>query len=88
MYLGTWAYEPTPSMDLDETARSTREFAGMVAIQKNLSPSESSDYVGQATNEALFGATARNKNRQGLNRVGLFLLMVGFVLQFFALWVN
>lgn len=88
LYRGTWAYEPTPSMDVDETAKSAHNFAGMVAIQNNLSPSETSDYVGKTINEALCGATVRNRRREGLNRNGLRLLILGFFLQFSALWVN
>jgi len=88
LYKGTWAYEPEPNMNISDLVREVSNFADMEILQKNVSGPAAIALRNKIINDALYGAKWRNHRRQTLNRCGLGLLVVGFILQLIALWVN
>lgn len=88
LYKGTWASEPEPALDIEDLVEGTRHYADMENIRQRRFGADARSFRERKIDEALYGARRRNVKRLNLNRIGFFLLMVGFVLQLIALWLK
>jgi hypothetical protein len=87
MFLATWGNEPEPGFSIVELIEATARQNDLAMLTTTFpSPEAARDYCNKQIDEALYSARRRNQHRRKLNRVGLGLLIAGFVLQFIALW--
>lgn len=82
MFLGTWSKEPEPGLSALELIKATAEWNDVATLAMTFpSPEAAREFRDEQINAALHGAGRRNQRRRKLNRIGLGLLITGFVLQ-------
>ena len=87
MFRGTWGEEPEPGLSAPELIKAIAELNDVATLGMAFaSPEAARKYRTEQIDAALHGAGRRNQRRRKLNRFGLRLLVVGFVLQFVAVW--
>lgn len=87
MFLGTWGEEPEPGLSAPELIKAIAEWNDVAMLAMTFpSPEAARSYRIEQIDIALHGAGHRNQRRRKLNRVGLALLLGGFVVQFIAVW--
>lgn len=87
MFLGTWGDEPEPGLSAPELIKAIAEWNDVATLAMTFpSPEAAREFRTKQIDDALHSAGLRNQRRRKLNRVGLGLLIVGFVLQLFSVW--
>ena len=87
MFLGTWGEEPEPALSAPELIKAIAEWNDAATLAMTFPSLEAArEHRAKQIDIALHGAGRRNKRRRKLNRIGLGLLIAGFVLQLIAVW--
>jgi len=87
MFRGTWGDEPEPGLSAPELIKAIAEQNDVATLAMTFpSPKAAREYRAEQINTALHGPERRNQHRRKLNRLGLGLLVISFVLQFVGIW--